>query len=258
MGDSLAALVLAAGAGARLAPLTRVLPKPLCPVAGVALVDHALARVEPVASRVAVNVHHGREPMLAHLDGRTAAAGRRVHAAVEDEEGLGTAGAIGHLRPWLDGEDVLVVNGDTWCPGDISPIVQDWDRERVRVVVLGEPGPARLEPRSRIVASLLPWSVARELVAEPTGLYEVCWAPRAEEGRLDIVGWDGPFVDCATPRDYLEANLAATGGRGHVDPGARVEGDVVRSVVWPGTTVAAGERLVEAIRASDAVTVVVR
>src|SRR5690606_5753334 len=201
--------------------------------------------------------HHGREAMIAHFDGRSVA-GVPVHASIEREEGLGTAGAVGHLRPWLDGEDLLVVNGDTWCPGDLSDVVASWDHERVRVVVRGAPGPARLEPRSRIVASMLPWSVASGLAREPTGLYEVCWSPRAAEGTLDVVGWDGPFVDCATPRDYLEANLLATGGRGYVDPSAEVHGEVVRSVVWPGAHVAAGERLVAAIRANDAVTVLVR
>lgn len=249
--------MLAAGAGTRLAPLTRVLPKPLCPVAGVALVDHAIERVEGSATRVAVNVHHGREQLLAHLHDRTVA-GSDLHASIEEAEGLGTAGAVGHLRPWLDGQDLLVVNGDTWCPGDLRPIVRGWDRERVRVVVLGGPGPARLEPRSQIVGSLLPWSVAAELDPEPSGLYEVCWAPRAASGELDVVGWEGPLVDCATPRDYLDANLAATGGEGYVDPEADVEGEVLRSVVWPGARVAAAERLVEGIRASDAVTVLVR
>ncbi|OWY62614.1 hypothetical protein B7486_57495, partial [cyanobacterium TDX16] len=55
----LAGLVLAAGAGQRLRPLTRLRPKPLCPVAHVPLVDLGLDRVAPHVGEVAVNVHHG-------------------------------------------------------------------------------------------------------------------------------------------------------------------------------------------------------
>ena len=243
--------MLAAGAGARLAPVTRVRPKPLCPVAGVALVDHALGRVAHVASRLAVNVHHGRDQMVGHLEGR-------AHLSLEEVAGLGTAGAVGHLRPWLDGEDVLVVNGDTWCPADLAPVVETWDRQRVRVVVSGPEGRAELDRRSRIVASLLPWSVASTLAPEASGLYEVCWRPHQVAGRLDVVGRPGPFVDCATPRDYLAANLAATGGRSFVDDAAEVDGVLHRSVVWAGARVHRAETLVDAIRVSDAMTVLVR
>src|SRR3954469_6391145 len=92
---AMAGVVLAAGAGSRLRPLTLVRPKPLCPVGGVPLVDLALARLAPVGGERAVNVHHGREAMEAHLRGR-------VHLSVERERALGTAGALGALRDWLD------------------------------------------------------------------------------------------------------------------------------------------------------------
>jgi len=220
-------------------------------VDGVALVDHALARVEPVADRVAVNVHHGRDQMERHLDGR-------VHLSIESDLALGTAGGVAFLRPWLDGDDVLVVNGDTWCQADLVPFCGGWDRERVRVVVQGAHGPATLGPRSRIVASLLPWRIASALEATPSGLYEVCWAPQLAAGRLDVVGSDSPLVDCATPADYLAANMSASGGRSVVGDGAVVLGTLERSVVWPGATVHAGEALVDTIRASDDLTVVVR
>lgn len=251
MGDSLAALVLAAGAGVRMAPLTRLRPKPLCPVDGVPLLDLALARVAPLVprGRVAVNVHHGRGALEEHL------AGRDVHLSVEEHEALGTAGAVGAVAEWAGDDGVIVVNGDTWCPGDLTPALAGWDGERVRVVVAG---PAEFGPRSRIVASVMPAAAVHRLAPVPSGLYEVCWREAAAAGRLDVVGWDGPFVDCATPRDYLAANLAASAGRSVVGEGCEVEGELDRSVLWPGTRVRAGERLVGAIRASAAMTVVVR
>ncbi len=248
MGDSLAGLVLAAGAGARMRPLSRLRPKPLLPFTNTTLVDHAIARVRSATSAVAVNVHHHRDQMEAHL-------GARVHLSVEDRAGLGTAGAVSHLRSWSDGRDLLVVNSDTWCPGDLGDLATSWDRERVRLVVAGRP---ELEPTSRIVASFLPGGVVESLPPGPAGLYEVCWRPEAEAGRLEVVGWHGPIVDCATPRDYLTANLLAARGHSVVGTGAVVEGRIERCVVWPGARVAPSEVLVDAVRTDRGVTVLIR
>ncbi|MGH9084755.1 MAG: sugar phosphate nucleotidyltransferase, partial [Acidimicrobiales bacterium] len=118
MTDGVAGVVLAAGAGTRLRPLTSLRPKALCPVGNVPLVDLAVERVRPAVEAVAVNVHHGREAMEAHLS--TAA----VHVSVEPDEALGTAGALGRLRGWIDGRGVLVVNADAWCPGALTSFVE--------------------------------------------------------------------------------------------------------------------------------------
>ena len=85
----------------------------------------------------------------------------------------------------------------------------------------------------------------------PTGLYEVLWRAEESAGRLDVVVTAQRFIDCGTPADYLRANLAANGGHSVVGPGALVEGELVRSVVWADSTVRRGERLVEAVRAGD-------
>jgi NDP-sugar pyrophosphorylase family protein len=63
--------------------------------------------------------------------------------------------------------------------------------------------------------------------------------------RADLVA-----VDCGTPADYLRANMLASGGAPVVEPGAEVRGELVRSVVWAGERVGAGERLVDAVRAA--------
>jgi NDP-sugar pyrophosphorylase family protein len=64
MADSLAGVVLAAGAGTRLRPLTDLRPKALCPVGDRPLVDWAIEAVGDAVERVAVNVHHGRDQMV--------------------------------------------------------------------------------------------------------------------------------------------------------------------------------------------------
>ena len=88
--DEVVGVVLAAGAGTRLRPLTSERPKALCPVGDVPLVDLALGRLSPLVGAVAVNVHHGRAAMEAHLADRP-----DVHLSLEEPVALGTAGAFG-------------------------------------------------------------------------------------------------------------------------------------------------------------------
>ena len=231
-------------------PLTRLRPKALCPVNNVPLVDLAIAAVASATDDIAVNVHHGRELMESHLAGR-------VHISVEEEQALGTAGAVGHLRDWIDGRGLLIVNADTWHHADLADFVAGWDGERVRVLLAGAPG-TRLGANSRICASVLPWSEAARLPAEPAGLYEVSWRQAAAEGRVDETWYDGRVIPCDTAADYLEANLTASGGESVIGGGALIEGTVTESVVWPAAHVRPEEHLHRAIRAHTRVTVLVR
>jgi NDP-sugar pyrophosphorylase family protein len=242
----LAAVVLAAGSGTRLRPLTWLRPKALCPVDNVPLVDRALDGVAGLTDAVAVNVHHGRGAMEAHLAGR-------VHLSIEEPEALGTAGALGRLRDWIAGRPTLALNVDAWHEADLGAFVSGWDGERVRVLLAGN----AFGPRADVVASLLPWFAVAGFDPRPSGLYEVCWGPAEEAGRLDVEAYGGRFFDCGTPGRYLAANLAASGGRSVVGPGAVVEGIVDASVVWAGGRVEAGERMERAVRA-DGLTVLVR
>jgi len=251
MADDVAGVVLAAGAGRRLAPLTRRRPKPLCPVGGRALIDHALDRVLPAVAglgAVAVNLHHGADRLDAHLPAS-------VHRSREEPVALGTAGALGALAGWIDGRSVLVTNADAWfAPGlDLAAFVAGWDGERTRLLCVEDPWRGDFGTARYCGVALLPAAVAAGLRAEPSGLYEVSWRDEAAAGRLDLVRHGVPFVDCGTPADYLAANLVASGGRSVVDPTARVgDGAVLeRVVLWEGMEVAAGERLVDTIRGDD-------
>ena len=267
--------MLAAGAGDRLRPLTAQCPKALCPVANRALVDHALDRAAAVTSALAVNVHHGREQLERHLldDGR-------AQVSIEEPVALGTAGALAHLRDWIAGRGALVQNADGWSTADLEAFCAGWDGERIRLLITpGPDGQARFGPGVGLVASLLPWAEVARLRPVPSGLYEVMWRQADDDGRLDLVIHPGAFVDCGTPRDYLRANRAAaahsplTDSSGSlVDPtavvsgrvvgsvvgaGADIAGAVAGSVVWGAAQVAAGESLVDSIRAGR-LTVAVR
>lgn len=263
----LCAVVLAAGAGTRLRPLTDLRPKALCPVGNVTLLDRTLDRLAALGfsgpSVVAVNAHR-------HASQIVAAVGERAHLSVESPEALGTAGAIARLRDWIAGRDVLVCNADAYLAGgDVEPLLRGWSGGAPRLLAVRAPDRDFVDRRFAGM-SLLPWATAASLRAEPTGLYEVVWRAAHARGELEFAYYDGTFIDCGRPADYLAANLHATGGGNIVDPsatvtgavkqgvvgaGATVAGDVCRAVVWPDAVVHAGEVLSDAVRVGTDLTV---
>ena len=102
----LVGVVLAAGEGRRLRPLTKLRPKALCPINNTPLLDLAVARLRRHVAEVAVNTHHLAHHVQAHLDGTD------IRVSVETPVALGTAGAIGALRDWIGGRDGLDHNGE--------------------------------------------------------------------------------------------------------------------------------------------------
>ncbi|WP_406078817.1 sugar phosphate nucleotidyltransferase [Micromonospora sp. NBC_00858] len=271
------AVVLAAGEGTRLRPLTERVPKALCPVGNVPLLERALARLAGLGltgpGRVAVNACYLADQVVAHV-------GDRAHLSVEPGDPLGTAGGVANLRDWIDGRPVLVGNADAYLadpaapPGtDVAALLDGWDGHRVRL--LGQPAANPTEPGTFAGHcftgfSLLPWRLVRDLPVIFSDLVRAVWRPAEAAGALEVVPYPGTFYDTGTPADYLAANLHAAAGGTLVDPsatvtgrcvesvvgaGARVHGDVRRTVVWPGATVRADERLRDAIRAGDGCTV---
>jgi len=247
--------VLAAGAGTRLRPLTELRPKPLCPVGGITLLDHALDRLAPLTGtgpeHLAVNAFHHAEQIERHCHGRAT-------VSVEPGEALGTAGGVAQLRNWLDGRDALVTNADQYLPGGLDGFARGWDAERCRLLCLPDPDrrdftAADGTPVRYVGACLLPWHLVKDLRAEPSGLYEVLWRRELAAGRLDlfVLPTDTVAIDCGTPADYLAANLHASGGESVIGEGARVLGRVHASVVWDGAYVGPQESLEHRIRAGS-------
>lgn len=257
--NDLCAVVLAAGMGIRLRPLTEHRPKALCPVGNVPLLDRALGHVAAAGltgpASVAVNASYLADQVLAHL-------GDRVHLSVEPGAPLGTAGGVGNLRDWIAGRGVLVGNADAYLTGDIAHLLAGWDGETVRI--LGVPGaPAEFAGHRFAGFSLLPWRYVRDLSAEPAELVKAVWRPAEAAGHLRVVAHRGAYLDTGTPRDYLAANLHAAGTGNLVAPGAtvtgaceravvgagaEVRGKLTRAVVWPGAYVAPDEHVIDAIR----------
>jgi MurNAc alpha-1-phosphate uridylyltransferase len=122
-------MVLAAGLGTRMRPLTDTIPKPMVRVAARPLIDHVLDRlVEAGITTAVVNVHYRPEPLLAHLEKR-----QRPHIRISDERDrvLDTGGGVKKALPLLGEGPFLVHNSDSiWLDGagsNLDRLTARWD-----------------------------------------------------------------------------------------------------------------------------------
>ncbi len=132
-------MVMAAGLGKRMRPLTASRPKPLVTVSGKALIDHALARLAASGiERAVVNVHYLAGSLEAHLQ-------RHKHGleiVISDERAklLETGGGLMAALPLLDEDPVLTVNSDNlWVDGPtdaISLLANRWDDAEMDALLL--------------------------------------------------------------------------------------------------------------------------
>src|SRR4051812_47921396 len=132
------AMVLAAGLGTRMQPLTDTLPKPLVKVAGKALIDHVLDRLADAGvTRAVVNVHHMADQIESHLKGRT-----RPAIDISDERGelLDTGGGVLKALPRLGHAPFFHMNSDTmWVEGvtpNLSRLAALFDAECMDILLL--------------------------------------------------------------------------------------------------------------------------
>ncbi len=133
------AMVLAAGLGKRMRPLTATRPKPLVEVAGKPLIDHALDRLRAAGVKKAVvNVHYLADAIEAHLKNRV----KGIEIAVSDERKqlLETGGGLVRALPLIDADPFLVVNSDNlWVDGPVDALkllAAGWDDARMDALLL--------------------------------------------------------------------------------------------------------------------------
>ena len=126
-------MIFAAGFGTRMGALTADRPKPLIPVAGQALIDHALDVAADVgAARVVVNVHYRADQMEDHL------AGRGVTLSDERAQILETGGGLRAALPLLGPGPVAVLNSDgIWTGANpLAELAAAWDSDRMEALLL--------------------------------------------------------------------------------------------------------------------------
>lgn len=133
------AMVLAAGLGKRMRPITETMPKPLVKVAGKPLLDWGLqSLVEAGVSQAVVNVHYLGSQIVDHLAGQS---DLQVSISDETELLLDSAGGIIKALPLLGSEPFYLLNADTFWVGDqnnsnISALARAWDAEKMDILLM--------------------------------------------------------------------------------------------------------------------------
>ncbi|EKP0303856.1 N-acetylmuramate alpha-1-phosphate uridylyltransferase MurU [Aeromonas veronii] len=116
------AMILAAGRGERMRPLTDLLPKPLLAVGGKPLIVHHIEKLKAAGVTELVINHAWLGHKLVESLGDGSALGVTIHWSAE-ESALETAGGIVQALPLLGSEPFLVINGDTWLDLDYHTLV---------------------------------------------------------------------------------------------------------------------------------------
>ncbi len=135
------AFLLAAGLGTRLRPFTDTLPKPMVPVWGLPLIDHALNRLQDAKTgQVRVNLHHFGEVLEKHLSPRTCP---KITFSWEKNL-LDAGGGIKAALPFFGADPFYILNGDSlWIDGLNDPtltrLAQFWNDETMDLLILLHP-----------------------------------------------------------------------------------------------------------------------
>jgi MurNAc alpha-1-phosphate uridylyltransferase len=135
-------MVLAAGLGQRMRPITDTLPKPLIEIGGKPMLDHALDRLaEAGIVHAVVNVHYLADCIEAHLGQRTArAALPRISISDEREQLLETGGGVKKALKLLGRAPFIHVNSDSlWIEeghSNLSDLIDRWDPDRMDILLL--------------------------------------------------------------------------------------------------------------------------
>lgn len=137
------AMILAAGLGIRMRPITETVPKPLVTVAGRPMIDYVLDSLHDAGvKRIVVNVHHLADQLIAHLDAR---AGSAIRISDEREKLLESGGAIVKALPVLGSNPFFIVNADTfWLeqPGadlHLKRLAAAWEPGRMDMLLTTAP-----------------------------------------------------------------------------------------------------------------------
>lgn len=261
----LPAIVLTAGFGTRLDPLTRLVAKPAVPLGDRALIERVLAWLRGEGVRDAVlNLHH-LPATITGIVGDGTHLGLSVRYSWESPI-LGSAGGPRRALPLLDADTFAIVNGDTLCEIALAPMIEAHRRSGAAVTLAVVPNPAPdhysgiAADAAGAVTGFVPrgpgaagtWHLvgvqivsARAFAPLPDGQPAESVAGLYRQRLVDAPGSirihraSAAFLDVGTPRDYLEAWLRVSGADGAA--AAR------RIAIWPTARVEPGADLDNAI-----------
>jgi len=228
-------MIMAAGLGTRMRPLTNDRPKPLVIVAGKALIDHDLDRLVAAGVKQAVvNLHYKADMLREHLARR-----RDIEIRYSDETGelLGTGGGVARALPMFEGQPFFILNSDSiWVEG-VSPaldrMLRMWDGDTMdglllmasMVTAMGYEGRGDfvLDPHGHVMRpgenDLTPFAYPGVQIVHPRlfnnapeGEFStnILWDRAIAAKRLYGTRLDGVWIHVGTPqaRDEAEAYLA--------------------------------------------------
>lgn len=220
------AMVMAAGLGKRMRPLTATRPKPLIEVAGRPLLDHVLERLKAAGVKnVVVNVHYLPGSIEAHLAARP----HGLNVTISDERAqlLETGGGMVKAAPLIESDPFLVVNSDNlWVDGPadtLKLLASHWDSDRMDALLLLVPqaraqnhrgmgdfhmdrrGRLRRREKSRVAPFVFTGiqMVSKALLKDsPEGPFStnILWNRAIESGRCYGAVHQGLWFDVGTPK----------------------------------------------------------
>jgi N-acetyl-alpha-D-muramate 1-phosphate uridylyltransferase len=227
------AMVLAAGLGERMRPLTDRMPKPLVAVAGKPLIDHVLDRLAAAGvERAVVNVHYLADLIERHLKNRT---GPQIVISDERDKLLNTGGGVVKALHAIGGEPFIHVNSDTiWIDGvkpNLERLAEAFDPARMDALLLLAPAAASIGYAGRgdftmaddggltrraerdvapfvyAGAAILRPELFKDAPAEAFSLTEL-FARAEAQGRLHGLRLEGVWMHVGTPEAIAEAEAA--------------------------------------------------
>jgi MurNAc alpha-1-phosphate uridylyltransferase len=227
-------MIMAAGLGKRMRPLTATRPKPLIEVNGKALLDHVLEKLRVAGvGKVVVNVHYLADALEAHLVSRDH--GLEVVISDERDQLLETGGGLIKALPLIDSDPFLALNSDNlWIDGPadtIKLLASQWDDERMDALLLLVPqaralnnkgmgdfhmdraGRIRRRERSHVapfVFTGIQMASKRLLRDAPNGPFStnLLWDRAIEEGRAFGAVHQGLWFDVGTPQSITMTEAA--------------------------------------------------
>ncbi|HEY0627019.1 MAG TPA: nucleotidyltransferase family protein [Allosphingosinicella sp.] len=229
------AMVMAAGLGKRMRPLTATRPKPLIEVAGQTLLDHTLEHLKSAGVKKAVvNVHYLADALEAHL--RTRVEGIEIVVSDEREQLLETGGGLVKALPLIDADPFFCINSDNlWIDGPVDSLrllASNWDDARMDALLLLVPlaratghggqgdfhlgAEGRLRRRKRGVVAPFVYTgiqiVSKRLFHGdlPEGPFStnILWDRAMEEGRCYGAVHHGLWFDVGTPQNVKKTEAA--------------------------------------------------
>jgi len=260
-------MILAAGLGKRMRPLTSVLPKPALPMTDGPVVASALKLAASMgATRIVVNISHLAEQM-AEAVSEVVIGGVEIAISFEDEL-MGTAGglALARDRGLLGNENsVLVINGDGALGLNLQgfaehhltrgnlvtlALLPHLDPERwSRVVLDVDDRVTEVHPPGRVGPTEVPFlypgvmavhrNALNALPVTPGEIPLALWNPAQEERRLGGLVVAGHWREIGTPKDYLEVMLLRLAGTNWIHPSAKISASasIRNSFIGRGTTI---------------------